>query len=206
MEPSNSVQRKLSFNMERSYRWDVQEQSGCISFSSFGVTITKRPLDLLDESFDRSDVSCPVSLVQLDKSHSPIVAKKQVLPVPAVIDHQKSNQGQNHGHDHRSFFSLGDWLCTRFTGAEPSISTGDQPSLSRSVDGTVRLPEDIRKKLMIDYHDEDDDDEPHQVKRAVRQRCPLPTFPSPPPPEEIDADYSDDGEEETFCPHFSLVA
>lgn len=196
MEPSSSVQRKLSFNMERSYRWDVQEQSGCISFSSFGVTITKRPLDLLDESFDRSDVSCPVSLVQLDKSHSPIVAKKQVLPVPAVVADKPSQHV-----DHRGFFSLSDWLCTRFTGAEPSVSTGDQPSLGRS-EGTVRLPDDIREKLMADYSD----DEAHQVKRAVRQRCPLPTFPSPPPPEEIDADYSDGEEEHSFCPLFSLVA
>lgn len=58
------VQRRLSFQ----YRYDVQEQSGSVVLAGFGLELTKKPLDLLDESFERSDDnSAPVSLVRQDR-------------------------------------------------------------------------------------------------------------------------------------------
>lgn len=58
-----------SFNNHQ-YRWDVQERSGSIRLSTLGLTINRRSvLDLLDESFDRSEEefrsapTAPVSLV-----------------------------------------------------------------------------------------------------------------------------------------------
>ena len=62
------VQRRLSFQ----YRYDVQEQAGSVVLAGFGLQLTKKPLDLLNESFERSDdQSAPVSLIRLDQQDLP---------------------------------------------------------------------------------------------------------------------------------------
>lgn len=89
------VQRRLSFNCERQYSYDVQERSGSITFSGFGFQLSSKPLDLLDESFERlDDQSGPVSLVRLLDQDGRLIhdlqcgvdrfkpARQAVLPAP----------------------------------------------------------------------------------------------------------------------------
>ncbi len=182
----------MSFN----YKWDVQEQSASISFSSFGLTLTKRPLDLLDESFERSDQSAPVSLIHL--SQGQVFARRDVT----TPDERK-------GH-----FSFSEWFCPRLSrGPSVKRATASEASAglvdltSSYVDSsTVRLTDNSRfdANLLEDCADQDY----WQRQRRFPHRRPLPTLPAP-PLSDADGDSTDDDdddEEEYFhSRHLSLV-
>lgn len=175
-----SAQRRMSFN----YKWDVQEQSASISFSSFGVTLTKRPLDLLDESFERSDQSAPVSLIQL--SQGQVFARRSTPP-----DSRKAN------------FSIGEWFCPKLSRG-PSLKQQEQPAQDSGpleflpatyVDSsTVRLTDNGRfdPHLLEECADQD-------FWQRRRFRRPLPGLPLRP-----SADR-DDEEQYFHSGHLSLV-
>lgn len=168
-------QRRMSFN----YKWDVQEQSASISFSSFGLTLTKRPLDLLDESFERSDQSAPVSLIQL--SQGPIFARRESAQ---SSDDKKVN------------FSLCEWFCPKLSRAP----TFKQPAIEGSSgyvnSSTVRLTSNGRFDPLL--LEECDDQQYWQRQRRFPHRRPLPNLPA--------AQSTLDDEEEYFHSlHLSLV-
>lgn len=141
-------QRRMSFN----YKWDVQQQSASVSFSSFGLTF-KRPLDLLDESFERSDGSAPVSLIHLSQG--------QVFATQDLIDVQQRVTLDNREKCHH--FSIGEFFCPKLTRGQSerrrTVSDPVQFPLSSSsyVDsGTVRLTDKRRfdPLLLEDYADD----------------------------------------------------
>ena len=85
-----------SFNCQQ-YRWNVQERSGSIRHSAFGLTINRRPvLDLLDESFDRSEEefrsapTAPVSLV-FEASQAGRSRASSPISRSTVVDRSFSN-------------------------------------------------------------------------------------------------------------------
>ena len=186
-------QRRMSFN----YKWDVQEQSASISFSSFGLTLTKRPLDLLDESFERSDQSAPVSLIHL--SQGQVFASRDVSTIPA--DERK-------GH-----FSLSEWFCPRLSRG-PSRRANCEAASALPLDlatsyvdsSTVRLTDNRRFDPLL--LEECADHDYWQRQRRFPLRRPLPSLPAPPLSTE-DGDNADrelDEEEEYFhSHHLSLV-
>lgn len=182
-------QRRMSFN----YNWDVQQQSASISFSSFGLTLTRRPLDLLDESFERDDPTAPVSLIQL--SQGSIFARKDDGPSSAQS---------------KSAFSIGDWFCPKLARHQQAIkseaSSGSTPSLSGLPVGyvdssTIRLSTQGRFDPLVL---EECDDRQHWQRRLAH-RQPLPEL----QPSTIDDDGSstDTEEEEDYflSRHCSLV-
>ena len=185
-------QRRMSFN----YKWDVQQQSACVSFTSFGLTF-KRPLDLLDESFERSDQSAPVSLIHL--SQGQVFARHDV----DSEDRAKSlDDGATKSSGH---FSIGEFFCPKLSrrAADPL----DYPVASSCIDsGTVRLTDKRRfdPLLLEDYADQ---------QYWQRQRTfpmlhdrPLPSLPNPTlTADGQDAQDRDDDEQYFHSCHLSLV-
>lgn len=200
-------QRRMSFN----YKWDVQEQSASISFSSFGLTI-KRPLDLLDESFERSDHSGPVSLIQL--SQGPVIARRENIR-PPIDDRSKAN------------FSISEWFCPKLSRAlsfrRPAIEGSSDDLLDHYRDAneaslcpnefspgyvdssTVRLTDNARFDPLL--LEECGDQQYWQRQRRFPHRRPLPSLPAP-SYDDDDADGHDRQEEEEeyfHSRHLSLV-
>ena len=170
-------QRRMSFN----YKWDVQQQSACVSFTSFGLTF-KRPLDLLDESFERSDQSAPVSLIHL--SQGQVFARQDVsddrqhqpkVMTSLEIDRTTKNR------------SIGEFFCPKLTRGQSvrkrtEADPLDFPLASSSyVDsGTVRLTDKRRfdPLLLEDYADQQYWQRKRQFPILHHDR-PLPSLPDP---------------------------
>jgi hypothetical protein len=165
-----------SFNCQQ-YRWNVQERSGSIRHSTFGLTINRRPvLDLLDESFDRSEEefrsapTAPVSLVfeaqGQSRASSPISRSTTVdrsfsncishwlAPISNRLFHQQQQQSNS--------------LDTSCPVKSSSYSTESDRFYSLST-STARLPVYQQRQLepLLFYH---------QRVRA-KQRRPLPNLP-----------------------------
>lgn len=193
-------QRRMSFN----YKWDVQQQSASVSFSSFGLTF-KRPLDLLDESFERSDGSAPVSLIHL--SQGQVYARQDLIDAQ-----QRATLGDREKCHH---FSIGEFFCPKLTrGQSERRRTEADPldfplSSGSYVDsGTVRLTEKRRfdPLLLEDYADQQYWQRQRQF--PVRHR-PLPNAPSSAVDDQgsnFDATQDRDVDEEYFhSRHLTLV-
>lgn len=78
------------------YHWDLQQPSASVRFSSLHLNYGKRWPDL-NESFDASESSGPVALIQLKSEH---ICFPAVRPVPLDEGYKLS-------------FSLTQWLCPR---------------------------------------------------------------------------------------------
>ena len=83
-------------NLVMEYHWDLQQPNARVRLSSLHLDYGKRWPDL-DESFDASESSGPVALLQLKSEH---VYFPAVRPVP--LD-----------ESYRFSFSLPQWLCPR---------------------------------------------------------------------------------------------
>ncbi len=173
-------QRRMSFN----YKWDVQQQSACVSFTSFGLTF-KRPLDLLDESFERSDQSAPVSLIHLSQGQvfRQDLSDDRREPRATSVDRAAATAAKSGGHHH---FSIGEFFCPKLTrGQSVRRRTEGDPldfplSASSYVDsGTVRLTDKRRfdPLLLEDYADQ----QYWQRQRLfpILHDRPLPSLPDP---------------------------
>lgn len=171
-------QRRMSFN----YKWDVQQQSACVSFTSFGLTF-KRPLDLLDESFERSDQSAPVSLIHLSQGQvfrqDPSDNRRQ----PRATSVDRAAAAAKSGHHH---FSIGEFFCPKLTrGQSVRRRTEADPldfplSTSSYVDSsTVRLTDKRRfdPLLLEDYADQQYWQRQRQF--PILHDRPLPSLPDP---------------------------
>jgi hypothetical protein len=174
-------QRRMSFN----YKWDVQQQSACVSFTSFGLTF-KRPLDLLDESFERSDQSAPVSLIHLSQGQVFRQDLSDDRREPRATSDDRAAAAAKSGGGGHHHFSIGEFFCPKLTrGQSARRRTAADPldfplSASSYVDsGTVRLTDKRRfdPLLLEDYADQ----QYWQRQRLfpILHDRPLPSLPDP---------------------------